>query len=191
MKQVYIILPIFSAHDPGPPRFMGQIPVDCRDDTVSKPCLRRPSELFLYFTRIDRIAEIMPFSIRYIGDQMLWFAKCFADQSNNVYVPHFIVATDIVNLSGFPMAKDQINCAAMVFDIKPVPNIQTGAVDRHRFAGNCLDNHQWNQLLRELMWSVIVGATADRNWKAVSAMPCECKQIGAGFGCCIRARCTN
>ena len=135
--------------------------------------------------RIDRIPLVMSLTIRHMRDQAFRFPQFFTDQLHNVDILHLVVAADIIDLTNRAFANDQIDRLAMVFYIQPVPHIQAFPVDRKRLIRQCIGDHQRDQLLRELIGPVIVGAAADRNGQSVCPVIRSHQQIRRGFGTAV------
>ena len=114
-------------------------------------------------SRINRITHIVTFTIRYMCDQTLRFAKLLADDLYNVDILLLIVSTDIINLTNTTVMDNQINRFAVILHIQPVTHIQTFTIYRQRFVSQRIDDHQRNQFLRKMIRSVVIGTTADRN----------------------------
>ena len=72
----------------------------------------------------------------------------------NVFL--LVVASDIVNLSDSSLVDNQIDCLAVILNIQPVTHIFAFAVNRQRLVGECICNHQRNQLFREVIRSIVV-----------------------------------
>ena len=74
----------------------------------------------------------------------------------------------------------------MVFHIQPVTNIQTFPVNRQRFVSQCIGNHQRNQLLREVIRTIVVGATRNRHRQTIGTMVSQNQQIGRSLRAAVR-----
>ena len=82
------------------------------------------------------------------------------DRSNHTldYINIFplIKTTDIISLSNLSIMEYNIYRTSMILNIKPVPHIFTLTIDRQRLTMTYIINKQWNQLLRKLIWTIIV-----------------------------------
>ncbi|MNT17294.1 hypothetical protein D3C72_1524360 [compost metagenome] len=67
-----------------------------------------------------------------------------------------VMAADVVGLANHAFGHNFVQCAGVVFDIEPVTNLITFAVDRQRLAFQCVENDQRDQLLREVARTVVV-----------------------------------
>ena len=74
----------------------------------------------------------------------------------------------------------------MVFNIQPVTDIQTFAVNRQRFVSQRISNHQRNQLLREVIRTIVVGATGNGHRQAIGTVVSQNQQICCSLGAAIR-----
>ncbi len=69
----------------------------------------------------------------------------------------------------------------MVLDIEPVARVLAVAVDRQRLALNDVVNHERNQLLGEVVRSVVVGAVRDDDGQAVGLVVGAHKVVATGL----------
>ena len=95
-----VILLVFPGNNGLPPVFMVQVPLDGLFDAVGKFCFRQPAQFFMDFRRVDSVAPVMTFAVGNMMDEAFRLAQCFANQFNDVDIPHFIVAADIINFAG-------------------------------------------------------------------------------------------
>ena len=116
------------------------------------------------------------------GNEALRLAQGIADDFHNVDVSHLIVAADVVDLAHTALVEDQVDSLAVVLHIQPVPDIQTFPVDRQGLVIQCIGNHQWNQLLREMVGAIVVGAAGDSHRQAIGPMIRQHQQIGGSLG---------
>ncbi len=74
----------------------------------------------------------------------------------------------------------------MILHIEPVADILALAVDRERLVIQCVDEHQRNELLRELIRSVVVGASGNGDRETECSVVCQdeqiCRCLRAGVG---------
>jgi hypothetical protein len=54
------------------------------------------------------------------------------DIFDNIYIAHFVMATDVINLALTAFMNDKINGFAMIFNIEPVTHIKPLTVNRER-----------------------------------------------------------
>ncbi len=69
----------------------------------------------------------------------------------------------------------------MIVHIKPVAHIVAGAIDRQIFTGQAFDDHQRDQLFREVERTVIVGAICNQYWQAIGVVPCPYEVVRTGL----------
>ena len=132
--------------------------------------------------RVDRIAHIVPLAVGNVCDKALGLAKLLADELDDVDVSHLVVAADVVDLTDPALVDDQVDRLAVILDVKPVTDVQALAVDRKRLVVETVGDHQRNQLLREMIRSVVIGAAAYHHRQAVGPMIRKHQQISAGLG---------
>ena len=141
--------------------------------------------------RVNRIAHIVALPVCHISDQALRFSQFPADDLDNIDIPHFIVAAHIIDFTHTAFMNDQVNRSAVVLYIEPVADIFSLPIDRKRLIVQRIGNHQGNQLLREVIWSVVIGAPADRHREPVSSVIGENQKIRSSFRRTVRAACVN
>ena len=66
------------------------------------------------------------------------------------------MSTYIVYFTFTSFAYNEVNGLAMVFDIEPVANIFSLAIDRQFLAFQNIVYNQWNKLLREVVRPIVV-----------------------------------
>lgn len=75
----------------------------------------------------------------------------------------------------------------MVFDVEPIADVRAVAVDGERFAFEDFLDHERDELLRELVRAVIVGAVCSNYGELVSVGVGACEVIASGFGGAVGA----
>lgn len=125
-------------------------------DAVPEHRFRFPSELVMNLRRVDRIATVVPLAIGNVRDQTFRLAELFADDLDDVDVSHFVMTADVVHLSDASFVNDQIDRATVIFNIKPVANVESFAINRKRLVVQGVDDHQRNQFFRKMIRAVVV-----------------------------------
>ena len=92
------------------------------------------------------------------------------DNLDDVDVLPFVETADIIRLGNLAIVEDDIDGTCMVFYIQPVAHVFTLAVYRKRFAVAYIVDEQRYQFLRELVWSVVVGAVGYDGRHSVSVV---------------------
>src|SRR5260370_8922315 len=100
-----------------------------------------------------------------------------ADRLNYVEGRALVAGADIVRLTKPPFSKNQVKRSGMILDIKPVADIGAFPIDRKRLTLQGIENDQWNQLLRKMVWSIVIRAVRNDNRKAIGSMPCHGQMI--------------
>ena len=136
---------------------------------------------------VDRVAHVMTLAVGDKGDQALGLAELLADQLNDVDVRHLVVTADIIDLADPALADDQVDRLAVILDIEPVAHILALAVDGQGLVGERVGDHQGNQLLGEVIGTVVVGAARDCHRQSVGAVIREHEQVGARLGRAVGA----
>ena len=77
---------------------------------------------------------------------------------DDIDVLPLVEAADVVGFSDFALMENQVDGPGMVLDIEPVTDILALAIDRQRLAMADVVDKQRNQLLRELVGTIVIGA---------------------------------
>ena len=93
----------------------------------------------------------------------------------------FAAAADVIHLAGPAGTPDALNGSAVVAHVDPVPDVQAVAVQRHGFILEQVGDEQGQHLLRELVRTVIVGATRDNRRKPEGVPITAHEQVGASL----------
>src|SRR6185437_14071289 len=86
--------------------------------------------------------------------------------------------TDVVDLPGPALLQDQVDAAAVVADVQPVADVAAIAIDGQCPPVQQVHDHQGDQLLREMEWTVVVGAVAGRDLEAIGMVVRSDQMIG-------------
>ena len=107
--------------------------------------------------------------------------------SHDVEVLPLGAAADVVHLAGAPALEDAPDRRAVVADVQPVAHVAAVAVHRQRLAGERVEDHERDQLLRELARAVVVRAVRRDDRQAVGVMVGADEVIGGGLRRRVRA----
>src|SRR3954467_12477109 len=99
------------------------------------------------------------------------FVHPAADLAHHVDVRALISSADVVGLSGATARQDEPQSSGMVLHIKPIANIRAVSVNRERCPRERVENYQRDQLLGEMVGTIIV-RTWKRSLASVRSMPC-------------------
>ena len=88
----------------------------------------------------------------------------------------------VVDFAALPAIRHHINGLAMIFHIQPVPNLHAVTIDWQPLMMFDIVDHQRNQLLRELIGTIVVRAPGDIHRHPIGIMKCHDKMIRA----CLR-----
>src|ERR1700730_481126 len=105
------------------------------------------------------------------------FIQDLADGLYYVEVRAFVATADIIRLTWPPLGKDQVKGSGMILDIEPITDIGAFPIDRKRLSLQGIEDDQRNQLLRKMIWSIVIRAVRNDNRKAVGSMPCHSQMI--------------
>ena len=177
----FIVVLIFTGNDILPPLLIVQIPLNGLFDTVCKLCFRQPAQFVVDLGRVDGITHIVALTVGDIGNQTLRLAQFLADQLNNVDVLHLIVTAHVVDFADLAVVDDEIDCLAVILHIQPVTHVFTLAVNRQRLVCQGIGDHQRNQLFREVIRAIVVGASGNRYRETISSVVSQYQQICTCF----------
>lgn len=86
---------------------------------------------------------------------------------DEVDVLPFVEASDVVGLGGATLVEDEVDGAGVILDIEPVTYILAFSIDRESLAFAYIIDKQRNELFRELVRAVVVGAVRDHDRHSV------------------------
>jgi hypothetical protein len=73
----------------------------------------------------------------------------------------------------------------VILDIEPIAYIQALAVDRQGLVMECVDDHQRDELLREMIGSIVIGTTADGYRESVCPVIGKDQKIRGSLGAAV------
>ena len=89
---------------------------------------------------------------------------------NHVEVRLLIPAPYIISLADFTRLQHAADSRSVVLHIEPVTDLLTVAVDRERLACKSIVNDKWDELLREMVWAVVVGAVGGQDRQPIGVV---------------------
>ena len=127
-----------------------------------------PCRVLLELARIDGITHIVPLSAGYISNQIQVSTLRATEQSINSLDNHLddvdilplVETADVVSLGNLTLVENHIDGTGMIHYIQPVAHILTLTIYRQWLAMTDVVDEQRNQLLRELVWAVVVRAVS-------------------------------
>ena len=131
----------------------------------------------------------MPGTVGNVRNQVHIFAFLTAKQTihcinhhlDDVDVLPFVEASDVVGLGDLALVEDKVDGASMVFDIQPVAHVFAFAIHRQRLAVTDVVDKQRDQLLGELLRTVVVRTVGHDGRHAVSVVKGTDKVVAAGL----------
>ena len=108
----------------------------------------------------------MTLSVCYISDEIHILAFLSAEQSihgldnhlDDIDVFPLVETTDVVSLGSLTLVENHIDGTGMIYYIQPVTHVLTLTIYRQWLAMTDIVDKQRNQLLWELIWTVVVRA---------------------------------
>ena len=188
------------------PFLIFEIPFDRLDNTVGKLRLRIPSQFGLNLCRIDGVTRVMTETVSDMLDERVvdltdikvavgildlllqhlaqvlvgshHVVNCLDGKLHNVDVLHLVVPSDIINLTGSALTHNQIYGFAVVFDVKPVTHIESLTIDGQFLAVQNIIDDQRNELLGEMVRTIVVGASCDAHRHVISVAVSLYEEVG-------------
>ena len=175
---LFVILLVVAAGDVVQPFLVVEVPAHGLLDAFFELQRRFPAQLALQLTTIDGIAGIVAQAVGNVSNQVQVFAFGTAeepidgldDDLDDVDVLPFVEAADVVGFGDLPVMENHVNSAGMVFDKEPVANVFALAVDRERLLVADIVDEERNQLLGELVRTVVVAAVCHDGRHAVGVV---------------------
>lgn len=154
---------------------MIEVPSDCLFYSLFELEGWFPAEFILQLGRIDGISKIVPSAV---GDESNEVeAVTFRVAEDTVYgadhhldevdVPPFVETSDVVGVAVLALVEDEVDGAGVILDIEPVTDILAFSIYRERLAFAYIIDKQRDELFRELVRAVVVGAVRDHDRHSV------------------------
>jgi hypothetical protein len=106
---------------------------------------------------------------------------------DHIQVGLLAVSADVVDFTGPALFQYRHDRPAMVLHVQPVADVGTIPIDRYFPAVQRMVNHQRNELFRELVGPVIVGAVGGQGRQAIGVMIGPDQMVRPRLGCRIGA----
>ena len=168
---------------------MVEIPVDGQDDALLERGLGVPAQIVLDLGGVDAVAAVVAQTVGNVLDQILADAVVLQavvqlrdDGLDDEDVGALVVAAHIVDLADLAAVADHIDGLAVILNVQPVTDLHTVTVDRQLLVVLDVVDHQGDQLLRELIGTVVVGAAGNVDGHTVGIVECHNEHISAGLG---------
>ena len=170
------------------PALIIEVPLHRLADTRLEGFSRLPAEFALDLGSVNGIATIMARTVLHIGDLLLVllaigsraeFIKNCAEGVNDVQIRLLVPAANVVGFAQLARFQNAPDRRTMIFDVEPVANLLAIAVNRQRLAGKGVVDDERDELFREVVRAVVVGAVGSQNRKTVGVVVCA-NQMVAG-----------
>ena len=189
-----IILLIVTARHVVHPFLVVKIPLHGFLNTLLKLQTWLPTKFSLKLSRVDGITHIVPLSIGNVSYQIHIRTLRATEQSiyrlyhhlDDVDVLPLVEATDVVSLGYLSLMENQVDGSRMVLHIQPVSHVLTLTIYWQWLAMADVIDEQWNQLLRELIRTIVVGAVGHDGRHTVSIVESTHEMVGASLRCRVR-----
>ena len=149
------------------PGLVVEIPLDSFLDARFEGFGWFPAKFSLNLAGVDGVASVMTGAILDVGNLGFvgllvgaWakLIKNGAQCVDNVEVGLFVPATNVIGFTKLAGFEDAADCAAMVLDVEPVADLLSVTIDRQRLARQGVVNDERDELFREVVRAVVVGA---------------------------------
>ena len=173
---LFVVGLIITTRDVFKPILIIKIPTYSLFNTFLKLEARLPTKFCLKFTRVDGVTGIMAEAVGNVGDEVEVFAFFATKESVNgidddlddVDVLPFVEAANVVGFGYLAIVEDEVDGTGMVFYKEPVAHVFALAIDWQWLAMADVVDEEWDQLLRELVRTVVVRAVGHDGWHTVS-----------------------
>ena len=144
-------------------------------DTLLKLERWFPAEFLLQLSRVDGVTHIVTLSVCYVGDKIHILAFLSAEQTvhgldnhlDDIDVLPLVETADVVSLGNLALVENHIDGTSMIHYIQPVAHILTLTIYWQWLAMTDVVDEQRNQLLWELVWTIVVRAVGHDSWHTV------------------------
>ena len=134
-------------------------------------------------------------TVCYVGDQIQILALRAAQQTidrldddlDQIDVFPLVESADVVGLGHLAAMENQVDGPCVVLDVEPVADVLAFAVDGQRPAVADVVDEQRNQLLRELIGTVVVRAVGHQRRHAVGVVIGPHEMVARGLRCRVGA----
>ena len=184
-----VILLVVARGDIVEPLLIVEIPADGLLDAFLKLKTWLPAKFALKFSGVDGITSIMTEAVGDVGDEVEIFAFLASKESVNgiddrldyVGVLPLVEAADVVGFSNLAIVEDGVDGACVIYYIQPVTYVLTLAIDRQWLAMTDVVDEKWNQLLGELIRTIVVRAVGHDGRHAVGIVESTDEMVGTGL----------
>ena len=105
------------------------VPLDGEFDSVLEHCCRGPAEFCHSFGGVNGVALVVAFAVGHVGDQALGLSEFCQDDLYDFDIGFLVVAAEVVDFSDFAFFQYGEDAVAVVFDVKPVADVEALSVD--------------------------------------------------------------
>ena len=169
---------------------MGEIPLDGLADTGFEGFGGFPAKFAFEFAGIDGVAAIMTGTVGNEGDLFLVGltvrsgAKLIEDGAKGMddfQVGFFVPAANVIGFPDPARFENSPDGTAVVLDVEPVANLLTIAVDGQGLAGQGVVDDERDELFREVVGAVVVGAVGRQNWQPIGVVVGAYQMVGCSL----------
>lgn len=170
---------------------MVEIPVDRLFNPGRERFAWRPAEFALQLRAVDRVPSVVSGPVGHVSDlarvrRAVGARRLSIEQGANLpddlEVRLFVQPTNVVGFTYATALQHEPDRRGVILNIEPVADLPAIAVDGKRFALKGVEDHQWDQLLGEMIGTVVVRAVGGQRQEFVRVM-ISADQVIAG---CLR-----
>ena len=104
---------------------------------------------------IDGVAPVVAGAVLYVLDEGLGLAESLKNGLHHGEIVPLVVPADVVHFAFAAFPNDEVDSAAVVLRVEPVPHVRAVAVDGEGLVFQRVDEHEGDELLRELVRAIV------------------------------------
>jgi len=155
-----------------------QVPANGLSEPFVKADALAPAEFGLEARAVDGVAAVVAGAVFDVGDEAAqardveagFFGDELDEPLEEANILPLVFATDVVGAAGLPLAHDGPDRLVVVFDIEPVANVASIAIDRQGLALEHIEDHEGDEFFGELIWAVVVRAVGEGERQAIGVV---------------------
>ena len=187
---------VSAAGDIANPSLVVEVPLYGLLDAGLESLEGLPAEFAFDLGSVDGVAAVVAWAVLDVGDLLFVrlavgtraeFVEDSAQGVDDVEIGLFVPAADVVDLAHPASFQNAADGAAMVFHIEPVADLLTVAVDGQRLAGQGVVDAERDELFREVVGAVVVGAVGGEHRQAVGVVVGAHEVVAGGLARRVRA----
>src|SRR5574342_1071964 len=173
---------VLAGEDALPPPAVLPVPRHRGAEPVLERTAGRPAQLTPRLRRVDGVAPVVAGPVGDEPHQRSRLAEEVEDAVDDVQVLPLVRPAQVVALAGLAPLQGRAEAGAMVLHVDPVAHVQAVAVDREGLVPQGVGDHERDELLRELVGAVVVGAAGHQHRDPESAGVSQSQAVAPRLG---------